>query len=121
LSKYFSSAKEKINNENIAISKDGINVKRPNEIIYFLFATEPLTFILFLIEFLISIKIKTKKINKKIMFKINTSCKFCSFNSKKLLSINVRKVINDNNTVRRNIIMINKFLFMKVNINYEYI
>ena len=65
LSKYFSRAKEKINRENIAISKDGIKVKSPKEIIYFLFATEPLTFILFLIEFLISIKIKTKNNNKK--------------------------------------------------------
>ena len=55
------------------------------------------------------------------MFKINTSCKFCSFNSMKLLSINVRKVIKDNKTVRRNIIIINKFLFMKARINYEYI
>ena len=42
---------KKINKENIAISNDGINVNKPKEIIYFLFATDPLTFILFLIEF----------------------------------------------------------------------
>ena len=56
----------------IAINNDGIKVNKPNDIIYFLFATDPLTLILFLIEFLISIKIKTKKTSKKIIFKINT-------------------------------------------------
>ena len=60
MSKYLSNAKEKINNEKIAINNDGIKVKRANEIIYFLFATDPLTLILFLIEFLISININTK-------------------------------------------------------------
>ena len=62
MSKYLSSAKEKINNEKIAINNDGIKVKSANETIYFLFAIDPLTLILFLIEFLISINIKTKKI-----------------------------------------------------------
>ena len=61
LSKYFSRAKEKINNEKIAINKDGINVNNPKEIMYFLLATDPLTLILFFIEFLISIKINMKK------------------------------------------------------------
>ena len=93
-------------------------MKRPNDIIYFLFATDPLTFILFLIEFFISMKISIKNNNKKIMFKINTNCKFCSFNSIKLLSINVRKVIKDRKTVNRNSIIINKFLFMNASINY---
>ena len=50
---------------------------KPKEIIYFLFAIDPLTFILFLIEFLTSTKIKTKNNNKKEMFKIRTNCKFC--------------------------------------------
>ena len=103
------------------MSNDGIKVKRPNDKIYFLFATEPLTFMLFFIEFLISMKIKIKKKNKKIIFVINTNCKLYSFNLIKLLSIKVRKVIKDNKTVRTNIIIINKFLFMKVSINYEYI
>ena len=57
MSKYFSKAKEKINNEKIAISNDGIRVNNAKESIYFLLATEPLTLILFLIEFLISINI----------------------------------------------------------------
>ena len=74
LSKYFSSAKEKINKENIVISNDGIKVNSPNDTIYFLFANDPLTFILFLIEFLISKKIKTKNKNKNIIFKINNKC-----------------------------------------------
>ncbi len=51
LSKYLSNAKEKINNEKTAINNDGIKVNSANEIIYFLLATEPLTLILFLIEF----------------------------------------------------------------------
>ena len=49
-----------MNNEKIAINNDGIRVKRANDIIYFLLATEPLTLMLFLIEFLISININTK-------------------------------------------------------------
>ena len=55
------------------------------------------------------------------MFIINTNCKLYSFNLIKLLSIKVRKVMEDKKTVRTNIDIINKFLFMKVNINYEYI
>tara|TARA_Y100001935_G_C16896492_1_gene309614 strand:+ start:88 stop:477 length:390 start_codon:yes stop_codon:yes gene_type:complete len=121
LSKYFSRAKEKINSENIAISKDGINVKIPNEIIYFLFAIEPLTFILFFIEFLISIKIKIKNINKNKILRNNNNWRFFSFNSKKLLSINVKNVIKDRIIVRKNIMIINKFLFKNASINYEYI
>ena len=62
-----------------------------------------------------------KNKNKKIMFKINTNCKFCSFNSMKLLSINVKKVIKDRKTVSRNSIIIKKFLFTNASINYEYI
>ena len=72
-------------------------------------------------EFLISIKINTKNNNKKTMLKTNNNCKFFSFNSIKLRSINVKKVIKDRNTVRKNITMINKFLFMNASINYEYI
>ena len=68
LSKYFSKANVKINSENIAINKDGISVNSAKEIIYFLLAIDPLTFILFFIEFLISIKIKIKKSRRKIAF-----------------------------------------------------
>tara|TARA_B100000886_G_scaffold332529_1_gene285353 strand:- start:162 stop:383 length:222 start_codon:yes stop_codon:yes gene_type:complete len=73
LSKYFSRANEKIKRENIAIRKEGIKVNKPKEIIYFLLAIDPLTLMLFLIEFFMSIKIKIKNNNKKIMFMINTS------------------------------------------------
>ena len=54
MSKYFSKANEKIKSENIEINNDGINVNNPNEMIYFLFAIAPFTFMLFLIEFCIN-------------------------------------------------------------------
>ena len=60
LSKYFSNAKENRNRENIEINSDGIRVNNEKKIIYFLFAMDPLTLILFLIEFLTSIKIIKK-------------------------------------------------------------
>ena len=80
MSKYFSKAKEKINKENIAINKDGISVKRAKDIMYFLFAIDPLTLILFFMEFFTSIKINTKKINNNIMLTDNKICKLSSFN-----------------------------------------
>ena len=61
LSKYFSNAKVNKNNENIEIKRDGIKVKSEKKTIYFLFAIEPRTLILFLIEFFTSIKIIIKK------------------------------------------------------------
>ena len=64
---------------------------------------------------------KTKNNSKKIMLTTNTNCKFFSLSSIKLLSINVKNVIKDRNTVRKNIMIINKFLFMNASINYEYI
>ena len=54
LSRYFSSAKENKNNEKIEISIDGIKVNKEKNIIYFLFAIDPLTLMLFLMEFLVS-------------------------------------------------------------------
>tara|TARA_Y100001960_G_C14312598_1_gene651490 strand:- start:240 stop:614 length:375 start_codon:yes stop_codon:yes gene_type:complete len=117
LSKYFSKAKENKNNEKIEISNDGINVNKEKKIIYFLFAIEPLTFILFLIEFFISTKIITKKIINKIMFKIKKLLRFFSFSGKKLLSKKVRKVRKETANVNTKISIINRFLFMKVNIN----
>ena len=65
LSKYFSKAKENKNRENIEIRSDGINVNNEKKTIYFLLATEPLTFILLFIEFEISLNIIIKKINNK--------------------------------------------------------
>tara|TARA_B100001540_G_C15704654_1_gene595531 strand:- start:17 stop:391 length:375 start_codon:yes stop_codon:yes gene_type:complete len=115
-SKYFSSANEKINNENVAISNDGISVNNPKEIIYFLFAIEPLTLILFLIEFLISIKIIIKKNINKIRLIINRICKLLPFKSIKLLPINVKNVRKANESVKTKIVIIKKFLFNKANI-----
>ena len=68
LSKYFSYAKENRNRENIEINSDGIRVNNEKKIIYFLFAMDPLTLILFLIEFLTSIKIiKKNNIRRRIL------------------------------------------------------
>ena len=71
LSKYFSRANEKINNEKIEINKDGISVNNEKKTIYFLFATVPLTLILLLIEFKISLNIITKKNTNNAIFKNN--------------------------------------------------
>tara|TARA_A100000164_G_C21411283_1_gene542290 strand:+ start:238 stop:591 length:354 start_codon:yes stop_codon:yes gene_type:complete len=116
LSKYLSNAKEKINNEKIAINKDGIRVNNAKETIYFLLATDPLTFILFLIEFLMSININTKNKSTKKELDIRRISRLSSFSLIKLLSINVKKVIKPKEIVNKNIIMINKFLFNKANI-----
>jgi hypothetical protein len=56
LSRYFSKANENKKREKAAIKTDGINVKSEKKAIYFLLATDPLTFISFLNEFLISLK-----------------------------------------------------------------
>ena len=105
-----------MNSEKIAISNEGISVKSPNETIYFRFAIEPLTFILFLIEFFISTKINTK--NNKTSNKLNIKrlCRFSSLSLMKLLSINVKKVIKANEIVNIKITIINKFLFNRANI-----
>ena len=116
LSKYLSRAKEKINNENIAINNDGINVKSANETIYFLFATDPLTLMLFLIEFRISTKIKIKNISTKMMLEISKISRLSSLSFIKLLSINVKNVIKASEIVNIKITMMNKFLFNKANI-----
>ena len=116
MSKYLSRANEKINNEKTAINKEGISVNRAKETIYFLLATDPLTLILFLIEFLISININTKNINTNKIFEIRRISKFSSFNFMKLLSINVKNVKKAREIVKTNIIIINKFLFNNANI-----
>ena len=105
-----------MNNEKIAINSDGIRVNRAKEIIYFQFATEPLTLILFLIEFFISIKIKIKKTIRSVKFANSRYCKLFSFRSMKLFPINVKKVRKANNIVKIKITIINKFLFNKANI-----
>tara|TARA_Y100000590_G_scaffold164875_1_gene188809 strand:- start:1138 stop:1521 length:384 start_codon:yes stop_codon:yes gene_type:complete len=121
LSKYFSKANENKKREKIEINIEGIKVNNEKNIIYFLFAIEPFTFILFLIEFLASLKIIKKNNNNKNILANNKFFKLLLFSSKKLLSINVKNVTNPTIRVNKNIIIINRFLFMKVNINYKYI
>ena len=66
---------------------------------YFLFDVKPSLSISILTEFLTSTKINmNNKISKKI-FKISKYCKFFSFKSTKLLSINVKKVKKPRNSV----------------------
>ena len=66
---------------------------------YFLFDVKPSLSISTLIEFLTSTKINmNNKISKKI-FEISKYCKFFSFKSTKLLSINVKKVKKPRNSV----------------------
>ena len=63
-----------------------------------------------------SINIRTKNNNNRNILKINKSWRLLSFNCIKLLSINVKKVINAKESVKIKIIIINKFLFNKGNI-----
>ena len=109
LSKYFSRAKEKRNKEKADINIDGISVKSEKKAIYFLFALEPSIDISLFIEFLTSTKIIRKKTISNNMFDNNKYCKFCSFNSIKLLPINVKKVKKPNIKVIKNIIIIKRF------------
>ena len=105
-----------MNNENIAINREGISVNNANDIIYFLLAIDPLTLILFLIEFFTSRNIKMIKNNNKNMLDINKIYKLFSFNLMKLLSINVKKVTNPKEIVNIKTVIMNKFLFNKANI-----
>ena len=76
LSKYFSSANEKRNNEKTDISIDGIKVNNEKKAIYFLFALDPSTFMSSFNEFFISKNISAKKINNKTTFDISNDCRF---------------------------------------------
>ena len=84
---------------------------------YFLFDFKPSLSISTLIEFLTSIKIKmNNKMSKKI-FEISKYCKFFSFKSTKLLSINVKKVKKPRNSVILDRIIMIIFFFKNSNIN----
>ena len=111
LSKYFSIAKEKRNNENIEISIDGIKVNKEKYVIYLLFEDRPSLSISFLIEFLISLKIKMNNKKRRRIFKINNYCKFFSFNSIKLLSMKVKNVKKPVDSVILDRIIMNIFFF----------
>ena len=116
MSKYFSKANEKRNNENTDINIDGISVNNEKKVIYFLFALDPSKTISLLIEFLTSIKIIKKNITNSKILDSKRYCKFLSFNLIKLLSIKVKKVKKPRNKVIKNIITINKFFFRKLSI-----
>ena len=79
MSKYLSNAKEKINREKTEIKIDGIRVNKEKNIIYFLLAIDPLTFMLSLIEFEISLNINTKNRTKKTIFPYKRIFKFQMF------------------------------------------
>ena len=72
-----SSAKEKINKEKTDIKIDGINVNNEKNIIYFLLAIDPFTFMFAFIELDISLKISTKNKIKKMIFAYKRYFKFC--------------------------------------------
>jgi len=116
LSKYLSKAKDNKNNENNEINIDGINVNKAKNVIYFLFALDPLIPISILSEFLISTKIIIKKNNSKNTLTIRSICRLASLNLIKLLSINVRKVKKPKDNVIKNINTIKKFFLIKSNI-----
>ena len=75
MSKYFSNANEKRNNENTDIKIDGINVNKENQVIYFLLDLKPSLSISFLIDFLISTKININNKKSKKIFKMSKYCK----------------------------------------------
>ena len=83
---------------------------------YFLFELRPSLSISFLIDFLISIKINMNNKNSNKIFKINTNCKLFSFNSIKLLSMNVKNVKKPTNSVILDRIIMNIFFFKNSNI-----
>ena len=55
MSKYFSNAKEKMNNEKIEIKTDGIKVNSEKKAMYFLLVVEPLSSISLFKELVISL------------------------------------------------------------------
>ena len=112
LSKYFSRANEKRNNEKIDISNEGIKVNKAKYVMYLLFDFNPSLSMSFLIAFLISRKIKIKRNESKTIFRINKYRKFWLESSMGLLSIKVKKVTKptDNVVINRNI----KYMFFLI-------
>ena len=68
--------------------------------------------IFLLIFFFVLIFFEIKKNSSKTMFPNNNICKFLSFNSMKLLSINVKNVKKPTNNVTKNIKIINIFFLI---------
>jgi hypothetical protein len=92
LSKYFSNANEKRNNEKIDIKTEGIKVNRAKTVIYFLLDFNPSLSMSVLIALLISKKINTKSEVRSSIFNIRRYCKFLSVNFINPLSIKVKNV-----------------------------
>ena len=82
-------------------------------VMYFLLALEPLTSTSIFKEFLTSENIIKKRSINNAMFPINNSWRLSSDNFKKLLSINVKKVIKPMNKVIKNTRMMNIFFLIK--------
>ncbi|MDC0908156.1 hypothetical protein OAS12_05440, partial [Candidatus Pelagibacter ubique] len=80
---------------------------------YFLFALEPLTSTSIFKEFFTSENIIKKRSINNAMFPINNNWRLSSDNFKKLLSINVKKVIKPMNKEIKNIIVMNIFFLIK--------
>ena len=118
MSKYFSKAKEKRNNEKTEIKTEGIKVNRAKTVIYFLFDFKPSLSISVLIALLISKKINTKREVNSRIFIINKYCKFLSVSLIKPLSIkvkNVKKPIDNviiNNIIRYIFFLINSYIWI---------
>jgi len=112
LSKYFSRAKEKRNNEKTDINNEGIKVNNAKYVIYFLLDFKPSLSISILIAFLISKKMKIKRSANNVIFRINKYCKFWLESFMRLLSIKVKKVKKpiDNVIINRNI----KYMFFLI-------
>tara|TARA_S200000501_G_scaffold205638_1_gene193367 strand:- start:56 stop:361 length:306 start_codon:yes stop_codon:yes gene_type:complete len=98
------------------IKIDGINVNKEKYVIYRLFEVSPSLSISILIDFFISLKINKNNKKSKMMFIIKRYCKFFSFNSIKLLSINVKNVKNPINSVIVNKKIIKIFFLRNSNI-----
>jgi len=83
------------------------------KVIYFLLALEPLTSTSIFKEFLTSENIIKKRSINSTIFPINKICRLSSDSFKKLLSINVKKVIKPMKKVIKNITMMNIFFLKK--------
>ena len=92
MSKYLSSANDNKKRENKEINIDGIRVNNAKKVIYFLFAFDPLTSTSIFNEELTSLKIIKKSTNNKDMLPIKSNWRFRSVNSRKPLSMKVKKV-----------------------------
>jgi hypothetical protein len=116
LSKYFSRAKEKKNNEKTEINTAGINVNKEKNAIYFLLAFDPFILISSFNAFLISINMMKKNISNKITLLMSNVCRLNSLSLIKLLSIKVKNVKKPTDKVIIDITTKNIFFLINLNI-----